>query len=296
MNKIILNTLLFAVLALAIASCKKDENRIVLEGGTAPVLTASSTAALTLLKDKMSSQAITFFWTNPDYKFNTGVSSQNVAYVLQVDMPGGNFASSKLQEMVIQSSLSAPLTVKQFNGFLSQMELEAGKQHTVEVRVKSSLANGIAAPLYSNALTLKATPYLDFAVEPPGTEAGNYDDGNLWAIGNAFYSDYGKSSWSNPMVPPYDGSVANDPLSQKFKKIDKLHYELIVEMPGGGGYKLIQTQGVWGTQYHALDGGTWASGSFEKKDSDPQFPGVPEAGRYKIQMNFQTGKYTVTKQ
>lgn len=284
MNKIILNTLLFAVLALAIASCKKDENRIVLEGGTAPVLTASSTAALTLLKDKMNSQAITFFWTNPDYKFNTGVSSQNVAYVLQVDVPGGNFASPKLQEMVIQSSLSAPLTVKQFNGFLSQMELEAGKQHTVEVRVKSSLANGIAAPLYSNALTVKATPYLDFAVEPPGTEAGNYLDGNLWVVGDAF-----ASGWSNPLPAPYD-------VSQKFTRVDLLHYELVVPMKGGGGYKLIQTQGVWGTQYHALDGGTWASGSFEKKDSDPQFPGAPEAGTYKIQINFQTGKYTVTKQ
>ena len=64
---------------------------------------------------------------------------------------------------------------------------------------------------------------------------------------------------------------------------------------GGGNYKLIQEQGNWDTQYHMLTGGTWNSGDFEKKNSDPGFPGPPSAGTYKITVNFKTGKYTVEK-
>jgi hypothetical protein len=45
-----------------------------------------------------------------------------------------------------------------------------------------------------------------------------------------------------------------------------------------------------------LTGGTWQAGDFEKKDSDPGFPGPPTAGTYKIKVDFQKGKYTVTKQ
>jgi len=36
-------------------------------------------------------------------------------------------------------------------------------------------------------------------------------------------------------------------------------------------------------------------GDFEKKDSDPQFAS-PGVGNYKIEVNFQTGKYKVTPQ
>ncbi len=66
-------------------------------------------------------------------------------------------------------------------------------------------------------------------------------------------------------------------------------------MPGGGAYKLIQEQGVWGTQYHMLLGGTWEGGDFEKKDADPGFPGPPSAGTYKITVDFQRGKFKVVK-
>jgi len=59
---------------------------------------------------------------------------------------------------------------------------------------------------------------------------------------------------------------------------------------------LIQTQGVWGTQYHMLAGGTWEGGDFEQKDSDPQFPGPPSPGTYKITVDFQRGKFTAVKQ
>lgn len=271
------------VVSLVIFSCKKDENKIYFEGGTNPVLTATSTGPFVLDKNQANNFAIRFNWTNPDYSFTTGISSHDVTYTLQFDTAGANFTSPGKQEMAIAKELSVSLTVKELNGFLSRMELKDGVTYNMEIRVKASLVNG-SVPLYSNVLPVTITPYLDFAVEPPGTLAMNYDDGNLWVIGDCF----GSPNWTNPLPPPQD-------VKHKFTKIDKLHYELIIDFVSAGGYKMIQTQGVWATQYHALVANTALSGDFEKRDADPQFAS-PGAGRYKIEVNFQTGKYKLTLQ
>jgi hypothetical protein len=84
-------------------------------------------------------------------------------------------------------------------------------------------------------------------------------------------------------------------VSQRFRRADVLLYVLDdVTFNASGYYKLIQTQGVWGTQYHALAPANAMSGEFEKRDADPAFAS-PGAGRYKIEVNFQTGKYKLTR-
>lgn len=263
-------------------SCEKDEHKIYLEAGTSPVLTASSTDPLVLDKANKDVVALTLSWTNPNYQFTTGISSQNVTYSLQIDTTGSNFTlNSNMQQMTIANDLGVTMTVSELNTLLSKMELVPGKPYNIEIRVRAALINN-SASLYSNVLTITITPYLDFAVEPPGTAANNYEDGNLWVTGDCFLSP----DWANPLPSPYDESL-------KFTKIDKLHYELEVEFDKTGGYKMIQEQGVWSTQYHALTNDP-LSGEFEKKDADPQFAS-PGAGRYKIEVNFQTGKYKLTK-
>ncbi|MBK8496282.1 MAG: SusE domain-containing protein [Ferruginibacter sp.] len=282
--KLIFGTFFTAVVLL---SCKKDENQVYFQGGTNPVLTASSTAALVLDIANKDNPAVTFSWTNPNYQFNTGVSSQNVTYTIQVDIAGANFTNPKMQEMAISNNLSVVLTVKEVNTFLTKMELAAGQPHDMEFRVKTTLGNG-SVPLYSNVIKIIITNYLDFVVEPPGTPLVNpvYSDGELWIVGDAV-----ASGWSNPLPSPYD-------VSQKFTRAggptDVLHYEANITFNATGGYKLIQTQGNWDTQYHALDGTAKLSGDFEKKNSDPQFPS-PGAGLYKVEINFQTGTYKLTK-
>ncbi len=272
------------IAAIILPACKKDENKVYFEGGMAPFLTASATGPLTLLKDDKDKPAVTFSWTNPNYQFNTGISSQNVTYILQVDSAGKNFSSSKMQEQSIDQALSVALTVRDLNQFPTRMELQFGQFHTLEFRVKSTLKNG-TVPLYSNVITIRINNYLDFAVEPPGTPGAQYLDGNLWVVGDAV-----ASGWNNPLPSPYD-------VTQKIPRkapTDILHYEGTITFNASGGYKLIQTQGVWSTQYHALDGTAKLSGKFEKKDSDPQFPS-PGAGNYKVEVNFQTGEYKLTK-
>lgn len=277
---------LSSLLTVALVSCKKDENKVFYQGGTAPVLTASSTAAMILDPANKDNTGLVLSWTNPDYQFSTGVSSQNVTYTLQVDKAGANFTSTNIQEMAITNDLSVALKVKEINGFLVKMELPAGSPYDMEMRIKSSLGNG-SAPLYSNVIKITITPYLDFAVEPPGTFANNYDDGQLWIVGDCTPGP----NWSNPLPAPYDATL-------KFTKIDKLHYELITDFDATGGYKLVQEPGVWSSQYHAIGDPPLPaalSGDFEKRDADPQFPS-PGVGRYKIEVNFATGKYKLTPQ
>ncbi len=282
--KNIAKLLLGSFLLMGIVSCDKEENQIMYMGGTNPVLSTTATAPIVLRKENRDQVGLVLNWTNPNYRFTTGVSSQDVTYLLQVDTVGGNFASPNKQELAIAKELGTRMTVKDLNTVLGKMELRAGVAYNMQMRVRASLING-TVPLTSNTITVRVTPYLDFAVEPPGTEAGGYNDAGLWALGDAF-----ASGWSNPMGAPYN-------VSQKFRRdaSNPLLYVLDdVTFNASGYYKLIQTQGVWGTQYHALAPAEALGGEFEKRDADPAFQS-PGAGRYKIEVNFQTGKYKLTR-
>lgn len=269
-------TLLLSFL-IVIFSCKKQENIIYFEGGTDPVLTASSTTPLVLTKSTENNFALRFDWTNPNYHTTTGVSSHDVVYFLEADTTGSNFTNPKKAQLSISKDLSKELTVKELNSLfgVKQLNLVDGIPHNIEFRIKSTLV-GTAVPLYSNVIKMVITPYLDVAVPVP-------TDGTLWIVGDAT-----SNGWTNPLPAPYDAS-------QKFTKVSNTLYELTLTMPGGGNYKLIQQNGVWGTQYHMLAGGTWSGGDFEMRDADPGFPGPPTAGNYKISVDFITGKYTVVK-
>ena len=286
--KYLVKLILGSFLLVGLASCEKEENKIYYERGTAPVLSTTNSGPLVLLKANKDLVGLVLNWTNPNYIFTTGISSQDVNYLVQVDKAGNNFAGATKQEIAIAKDLGVSWTVKDFNTVLGKMELTAGVAYDLQIRVKATLANG-SVPLFSNVLNLKATPYLDFSVEPPGTEAGGYNDAGLWALGDAF-----ASGWSNPMQAPYN-------TSQKFRRdaSNPLIYILDdVTFNATGSYKLIQTQGVWGTQYRPVPMNVAnidpMAGEFEKRDDNPGFQS-PGAGRYKIELNFQTGKYKLTR-
>lgn len=276
--KNIFRLLAFSVFASGIISCEKTETKDYYEGGTPPVLSAS-TATVSLEPGQEANTAIVFNWTNPDYMFTTGLSSHDVMYTLEIDTLGANFASSKKVSPVVSKDLTKTYTVGELNNILGNdmlLQLTPRRNYTFQVRVISSIGSGVK--LTSNVITFTTKPFQPPPkVEPPSAST-------LWIVGDAV-----ASGWSNPLPAPYDAS-------QKFTKNSETLYTLTLNMPGGGGYKLIQIQGDWSTQYHMLTGGTWEAGSFEKKDSDPQFPGPTTGpGTYKITVDFQLGKYTVVK-
>ena len=278
MKNIIKFVFLFFLLTALVWSCKKDEHKIYFEGGTAPVLSASSTT-IPLSYANAANNAVTFSWTNPEYKFTTGISSQNVSYVLEIDTTGANFTNPNKKELAISQDLSQTITVANFNDYLlNQLVIKPGKTHNLDIRIKSTLTNS-SVPEYSNVLQYTVTPYaIPPKVVPPAS-------GNLWIVGSAV-----ASGWSNPLPAPYD-------VTQKFTRVSETLYTIIVPLIGGAnGYKLLQINGDWNTQYHAIDGTVVSGGDFELKNSDPQFPSPAASGTYKITIDFQRGKYTVVAQ
>jgi len=256
-----------------ISSCKKDEHKVYYEGGTPPVLTASSTSNMVLTSANQSNTAITFSWTNPDYRFTTGISSQDVTYILQVDTAGANFTNPNIQEVAIARELSVTFTVKELNAILTKLELLENIPHDVEFRIKSVLVNN-SVPLFSNVIKIRITPYLDVAVPVPPT-------GELYITGSAVASD-----WTN-----------NPPASQKCVKVSNTEYYITKDFVPGRLYKFLSTLGQWQPQY----GGSSATGGdlgFNMGGgSDPDAIPTPSvAGTYKVTLNFKTGKYTVVKQ
>ena len=273
----ILQSAVLGLLLLAGTSCEKYENKLYFEGGTAPVLTGSTNAVrLTALTENET--AITLRWTNPEYKFTSGVSSANVTYTLEIDTTGANFTSGRRYVTTIASDLTKTFTEKELNAILgNDMRLTFGRLYTMQARVTASLAQGAtAAVLASNVFSFTARPF----APPPKVEPPT--DGTLWLVGDAL-----ASGWSNPLPGPFD-------VSQKCTKVTDTEYRIDVTFNAGGAYKLIQTQGVWGTQYHMITGGTALSGTFEKRDADPAFPS-PGAGNYRMTYNFQTGEYSGVK-
>jgi starch-binding outer membrane protein SusE/F len=262
----------------AFFACEKVENKVYFDGGTLPVLTAN-TAAVNLQPGIETNAAITFTWTNPDYKFTNGISSLDVTYTLQIDTLGGNFASSKKFEDSWAKELSKTYTVAELNGIMGNtmlLPINPRRNFTFQARIIASIGDSRAYPLTSNVITFTASPF----TPPPKVEVPT--NGTLWIVGSATFG-----SWDNPQKAPYD-------VLQKFTRVSNTLYQLTVALPGGGNYKLIQIPGDWGSQYRFLSG-TWSSGTFEKRDADPGWDGPPSAGTYKITVDFQLGTYSVVK-
>ncbi|MCX6208657.1 MAG: SusE domain-containing protein, partial [Bacteroidetes bacterium] len=110
-NKLSLVILLFVTIA---QGCKKDENLNYFEGGTASVLstTLANNSALLLSNATKDDVLFDLSWTNPNYKFTTGISSQNVQYSIEIDSAGKNFNSSKKKVITPDPTYTLKRSVK----------------------------------------------------------------------------------------------------------------------------------------------------------------------------------------
>lgn len=278
MKKISKIILLSALLTTTIWSCKKDENKIYFTGGTAPVLSANKNAINLSFVNK-DQEAIKLLWTNPDYKFTTGLSSQTVSYVIDIDTTGANFTNPNKKTIALSSDLSISFTQGDFNDYLlNQLVLKPGIPHNIEIRVTSTL-NPNSVPLTSNVLKYTVTPYaIPPKVAPPAS-------GKLYITGSAT-----PASWQ---------CGCNEPelLSQKFTQVSPTFYVLpSIALTGGASYLLLPVYGSWSAKY----GGTAANNKNDVngddfKDGGNDLLAPPVSGNYKIEVDFQRGKFTVTK-
>ncbi|WP_290799374.1 SusE domain-containing protein [Flavihumibacter sp. UBA7668] len=266
---------LFIILLGTLMSCEKEENRIYLEQNEVPVLSASTLTPALNAADSLK-EAIKFSWTNPEFRFTTGVNSQDVNYILEIDTAGANFTGTDKVSLGINRELTRSFQVRELNDFiLNTLKMANSVEHSLEARVKASIGTS-AASAFSNNISFKATPYaIPPKVTPPAT-------GRLFIVGNAT-----PAGWNNP-VPE---------ATNEFTKISETLYELTISLVGGGNYLLLPTNGDW-TKYAVTENsiaGLSEGGDFIY-NSGEDFPGPAAAGTYKITVDFQRGKFTVIKQ
>jgi len=288
MKNYLTTVVLIALAAVWFTGCEKDENQNFFYGGKAPVLTASKTnVVLTPATEK--EEAIRFNWTNPQYEFSTGLSSHDVQYALEIDI-NSNFNSSSKYVTTIANDLSRTYSVFDFNVILgNNMLLPLDRDVTVYARVVSSLRfeSAVNGQLASNFVTIKTRPYAPPpVVKPPSTN-------KLYLIGDATTTVRGN--------PSPDGGWTNSgpiPTLVTFKQISNTLYELTVALDGGKSVLFLPEWGSWNVKY-GYDG---LANNLNNVNGDKLLEGgkdikVPAAsGNYKISVDFQIGKFTITPQ
>jgi len=263
------------------ASCKKDQSMEYFEGGSAPVISSSVTGTIPLSYANSSLNAVTFNWTNPNYQFASGISSQDVSYLLEIDTLGANFTNPNRLTQTISKDLGVTFTQSAFNSILlNQLYLVPGIKHTIQVRITSSIASVTATNSVSNVLQFSVTPFqIPPVITPPAS-------GKLFLVGG----DSKLGAWANPVPVP----------AQQFTQVSSTMYTITIALAGDGNYDFIPVNGSWNEKYCVTDAtiaGLSAGGSFvDLFSGGSDIPGPGVAGTYKIVVDFQHGKFTTTKQ
>jgi len=264
----IINKVWFLALAvIAYAACDKVDDLPLYSAGTTPVLTSSTNSVAPLPVDS-NKTVLTLNWTNPSY----ATDSNNQKFLLQVDSTGRNFSKAVTKE--IMGDLSYTYIAKELNTIMLNWGFEYNKAYDLDFRVISSYGNNNERLLTNvvkvNAKTYKVPP----RVALPTT-------GKLFIVGDAT-----NGGWTNPVPTP----------AQELTKIDETTYGGIFKMTGGKQYLILPLNGNWDNKFSVADNGlAGLSGGgdfgFNLKDN---FPGPAATGLYKIILNFQSGKFTVT--
>jgi hypothetical protein len=230
------------------------------------------------------SNAVTFYWTNPNYVFSNGPSSVGVTYYLEIDTVGANFTSPLMQTVSFTNNLNSTFTVSALNALLGNgMLLNTNTSHMIQMRVESFLqpytsSTAPAASLYSDTLSFKVAPYTPpAAVTPPPNDS-------LYIVGAAVAAD----NWLNPMPPNIIGG-------ETFTRLSHTHYTISVTLVGGAEYKLVCANGSWTYQWSVSVPDSYPNGGpFIFNGGNCISPSAN--GTYVIDVNFQTGNFTVTPQ
>ena len=277
-----INKICFALLFLITLTqaCKKDETLNYFEGGTNPTIssTIATNGTLPLADADKDKVLFKLSWTNPNYKFTTGVSSQNVIYTIEIDSAGKNFNSTKKKSIELAGGdLSKEIKVGEMNDYLLNiLKFNTTDIQTLEIRVKSNLVNNNAT-LYSNVLKYSATAY------PLPPKIALPASGELFITGAAT-----PASWMAGGDPPN--------LSQKFTKVGATLFELTLNLNGGQSYLLVPVYGNWSDKYGGVGGNNSNNvdgDDFKRGGGDLKSPVA--SGLYKIQVDFQAGRFTLTK-
>ncbi len=284
MKKFIKIFSLATLATLFLASCEKEENQVSFEGGNNPSLSAnvSNGATISISKPAKDFPAVTFNWTNPDYRLNTGISSQSVSYAIQMkERDSAKFITVD----VVAADLSKAYTQGQLNDILFREKVKAGLQipeneiRPIQVRIVSFLGDTYYD---GNATNLVSEDTLSFVVDKVYSV---YPD--LWITGEAT-----AAGWTN--APPADQKFNYDPVTK--------NHTLQIQLTGDIYYKFLTVNGQWQPQWGVAAGVTTGALNVAYPltenpggGSDPEsIKAPPTTGVYTITVNLEAKTAIVT--
>ena len=258
----------YLVLAvMMLASCEKIEPLTIYNTAGNAFLTASASTIAPAPADSLKT-VLSYSWTDPKYS----VDSSTVKYIVEIDSAGRNF--SRASQKMLTGVLAASFTAKELNEIALGLGFQYNKQYNMEARIISSMSNNNERK-FSNAVVLRYTPYVvPPKVTPPTSK-------QLFLVGSAT-----AGGWNNPVPTP----------SQQFNRLDSVTYEGTFYLKGGQQFLCLPVNGDWSNKYSVKDNnatGLNKGGDFGFNLSD-NFPGPDKTGMYKLRMDFQSGKFTMT--
>ncbi|WP_205503922.1 SusE domain-containing protein [Rufibacter psychrotolerans] len=243
------------ILSLALWSCDKDEDRIIIKDGVGPVISSSQTNLVLVETDK-DKDAVTFSWERANFGYNAAAS-----YALEFDVEGNNFATPQVVE--VESGLVRTFKVGELNNIANFLEMTGFQPGGMEVRVKATVGNAVD-PVYSDPISLTVTPYLAEPEYPV-----------IYLVGAA-----AENGWDNTKATPF---FRNEE--------DPFVYTLTTQLTAGD-FKLLGMLGKWGPAWGM--GEENEDGSidlnFRPTEGDPDVPNftglVPADGFYTITVSL----------
>ncbi|HEY8782379.1 MAG TPA: SusE domain-containing protein [Mucilaginibacter sp.] len=248
-------TKLFAfgsVALLMLSACKKNDAIVTSNGGKAGSLTASTTTP-TLDKTKLTdtTKVINFSFTNANYGFSAAVAN-----TLQIDAASDNWANPT--SVTFGNKINSQgYTTAAFNNLLLKLNLPAGKAAQVVVRIAHTISASVA-PVYSNVLTLTATPF----------NLTSY----LYVTGAAF-------GWENP------GPLEDSLVSVTGNGV----YVGIFNFTAGNNQFLILPAKKWDHKYATNNPTTQVPSTTVTYDASNNLNAPAAAGQYIVTFNLNTG-------
>jgi hypothetical protein len=247
---------LFAVVALS-CSVEDVQDRPVIEGVDAPVLTAPTSGAAYVLKpENAAAQAERFTWKSANYGGDV-----QITYAVEMDTKGNDFKTPQSAGSVISEN-QVSVSVEQLNNAALLLKATPFSPGEFEVRVKATA--GAAAVMYSNVVGIVVTPY---TTENP----------KLWVPGGyAVASGYAKD-WDPASSPQLSASG--------YGKVD---FEGYVNFNDANAEYKFTSFPEWKGEYAAgATPGTIATSGANLK--------IPAAGYYKLEVDTEKLTYKATK-
>lgn len=260
------------VMAVSITACDKVESLPFYQGVSTTVLTASSSTIAVLPADSAKA-AVLFSWSYPGF----ATDSTTAKYIIEIDSSGRNF--TKAVSKTITGTLTTSYTGKELNNLLLAYGFNIGTAYDMDVRITASYGNN-NNQIKSNTIKVKMTPYK----VPPKVALPT--SGKLFLVGDA-----SQGGWNNPVPTP----------SQEFARLDETTWAGVFNLNGAGKqYLILPVNGDWGAKFAVDDNsiaGISGGGMFGFNVGsafNANFPAPATSGFYKIVLDFQTGKFTVT--